>query len=146
MLAPHLLGRNPDPREEIWQDLRREMRAYDHMGHGPIDIALWDLAGRRRNVSVSRAARRLSARGCRPMPAPIMARTNPAASIRRKPSPITRPPAASRGFAGLQDPRLARRRVRARVANVLGVRSAVGDDWPLMLDPASQLRTWADAL
>ena len=54
MLAPHLLGRDPDRREEIWQDLRREVRAYDHMGHGPLDIALWDLAGKRRNVSVTR--------------------------------------------------------------------------------------------
>ena len=59
MLAPHLLGRDPDQREEIWQDLRREVRAYDHMGHGPLDIALWDLAGKRRNVSVATPARRL---------------------------------------------------------------------------------------
>ena len=29
---------------------------------------------------------------------------------------------------------------------MLGVRSAVGDGWPLMLDAASQLRTWRDAL
>ena len=28
----------------------------------------------------------------------------------------------------------------------MGVREAVGDDWPLMIDPASQLRTWRDAL
>ena len=54
MLAPHLLGRDPDAREAIWQDLKRELRAYDHMGHGPLDIALWDLAGRRRAVSVAR--------------------------------------------------------------------------------------------
>jgi len=40
MLAPHLPGRDPDQREGIWQDLRREVRAYDHMGHGPLDIAL----------------------------------------------------------------------------------------------------------
>ena len=54
MLAPHLIGRDPDRREEIWQDLRREIRAYDHMGHGPLDIALWDLAGKRRDVSIGR--------------------------------------------------------------------------------------------
>ena len=51
MLAPHLIGRDPDAREEIWQDLRREVRAYDHMGHGPIDIALWDLQARRLGTS-----------------------------------------------------------------------------------------------
>jgi L-alanine-DL-glutamate epimerase-like enolase superfamily enzyme len=27
MLAPHLLGRDPSHREDIWQDLRREVRA-----------------------------------------------------------------------------------------------------------------------
>ncbi len=53
MLAPHLIGRDPDRREEIWQDLRREIRAYDHMGHGPIDIALWDLQAKRLGTSVS---------------------------------------------------------------------------------------------
>ena len=30
--------------------------------------------------------------------------------------------------------------------NVEGVRDAVGDRWPLMLDPACQLRSWMDAL
>src|SRR3954466_13156273 len=54
MLAPHLPVRDPDQREGIWQDLKREIRAYDHMGHGPLDIALWDLAGKRYGVSVAR--------------------------------------------------------------------------------------------
>ena len=26
--------------------LKRELRAFDHMGHGPLDIALWDLNGK----------------------------------------------------------------------------------------------------
>ncbi len=54
MLAPHLPGRDPDAREAIWQEPKRVVRAYDHMGHGALDIALWDLAGKRRNVSVTR--------------------------------------------------------------------------------------------
>ena len=54
MLAPHLLGRDPDAREVIYDDLKREVRAYDHMGHGPLDIALWDLAGQRLGSSVAR--------------------------------------------------------------------------------------------
>ncbi|MCB0184314.1 MAG: hypothetical protein KDE31_08620, partial [Caldilineaceae bacterium] len=41
MLPPNLLGRDPESREQIYDDLKREVRAYDHMGHGPIDIALW---------------------------------------------------------------------------------------------------------
>ena len=30
------------------------MRAYDHMGHGVLDIALWDLAGKKYNTSVAK--------------------------------------------------------------------------------------------
>ena len=54
MLAPHLLGRDPESREQIYDDLKRELRAYDHMGHGPLDIALWDLAGKKYGAPVAR--------------------------------------------------------------------------------------------
>ena len=37
MLAPNLLGRDPEQRELIYDDLKREVRAYDHMGHGALD-------------------------------------------------------------------------------------------------------------
>jgi L-alanine-DL-glutamate epimerase-like enolase superfamily enzyme len=53
MLAPLLIGRNADQREGIHDDLKREIRQLDHMGHGPLDIALWDLAGRKFGASVS---------------------------------------------------------------------------------------------
>jgi L-alanine-DL-glutamate epimerase-like enolase superfamily enzyme len=53
MLAPHLLGRNAEHREAIYDDLKRELRAYDGMGHGPLDIALWDLFGRKHGLSVA---------------------------------------------------------------------------------------------
>jgi L-alanine-DL-glutamate epimerase-like enolase superfamily enzyme len=53
MLAPHLIGRDPETRELIYDDLKRELRAYDHMGHGPLDIALWDLAGKKYGTSVA---------------------------------------------------------------------------------------------
>ena len=45
MLAPLMVGRNPEHRERIYDDLKREVRAYNHIGHGPLDIALWDLCG-----------------------------------------------------------------------------------------------------
>ena len=60
MLAPYLIGREAEEREGIYDDLKREARQFDHMGHGPIDIALWDLAGKKLGASVSRVARRLS--------------------------------------------------------------------------------------
>ena len=52
-LAPSLLGRDPDHRELIWNEMKRELRQHDGMGIGPIDIALWDLAGKRYGASVS---------------------------------------------------------------------------------------------
>lgn len=54
MLAPNLLGRDPAMREEIYDDFKRLLHHFDHMGHGPIDIALWDLEGKRLGASVAR--------------------------------------------------------------------------------------------
>jgi L-alanine-DL-glutamate epimerase-like enolase superfamily enzyme len=53
MLAPHLLGRNPLERELIYGEFKRALRQYDHMGHGYIDIALWDLFGKQAGLSIS---------------------------------------------------------------------------------------------
>ena len=53
MLAPFMIGRNALAREEIYDDLKREIRQWSGMGHGPLDIALWDLAGKKYNASIS---------------------------------------------------------------------------------------------
>jgi L-alanine-DL-glutamate epimerase-like enolase superfamily enzyme len=145
MLAPHLLGRDPDAREAIWQDLRREVRAYDHMGHGPLDIALWDLAGRRRGVSVSRLLGGFRDR------LPTYASSYHGQD---EPGGLDSPAAFAayavacreQGFAGFKIHGWHDGDVAREAANLLGVRRAVGDGWPLMIDPASQLRTWTDAL
>ncbi|WEK51542.1 MAG: enolase C-terminal domain-like protein [Candidatus Kaistia colombiensis] len=46
LLAPHLVGRDCYEREQIYDEFKRALRQYDHMGHGYIDIALWDLFGK----------------------------------------------------------------------------------------------------
>lgn len=48
-----LIGRDPLNRHAIWNDLRRQLRHTDHNALGAIDNALWDLAGRHFNTSVS---------------------------------------------------------------------------------------------
>lgn len=53
MAAGQLLGRDPLEREGIWQDLWTAFRHTDHLGLGPIDVALWDLAGRHYGASVA---------------------------------------------------------------------------------------------
>src|SRR3954471_7334738 len=94
MLAPHLPGRDPDQREGIWQDLRREVRAYDHMGHGPLDIAFgtWRAGA---VMSPWHAGSAASARGCPPTRAATTARMRAVGSTAPQPLPPTRVPAAS---------------------------------------------------
>ena len=53
MLAPKLLEYNAEERERIYDDFKRELRQFDHMGHGPLDIALWDWAGKKLNCSIA---------------------------------------------------------------------------------------------
>src|ERR1700691_178934 len=53
-LAPHLIGRDALQRELLYDEFKRALRQYDHMGHGHIDIALWDLFGKRVNLPVSK--------------------------------------------------------------------------------------------
>lgn len=48
-----LIGRDPLEREAIWGDLWKAFRTTDHLGVGPIDIALWDLAGKHYGESVA---------------------------------------------------------------------------------------------
>lgn len=145
MLAPHLVGRDPGRREEIWQDLRREVRAYDHMGHGPLDIALWDLTGRQCGMSVKQLLGGFRTR----LPAYASSYHG-----QDEPGGLDTPEAfgeyasacKAQGFAGFKIHGWHDGDVRREVAAIHAVREKVGDDWPLMLDPASQLRTWSDAL
>jgi L-alanine-DL-glutamate epimerase-like enolase superfamily enzyme len=53
MLAPHLLGRDALQRELSYDEFKRALRQYDHMGHGFIDIARWDLFGKRVGLPIS---------------------------------------------------------------------------------------------
>ena len=145
MLAPHLLGRDPDAREAIYDDLKREVRAYDHMGHGALDIALWDLAGQRLGSSVARLLGGFRTR------LPTYASTYHAQDTG---GGLDSPEAFAdyalacqeRGFAGFKIHGWHDGDARREAANALGVRKAVGDGWPLMIDPACELRTWMDAL
>jgi L-alanine-DL-glutamate epimerase-like enolase superfamily enzyme len=145
MLAPHLLGRDPDAREAIWQDLKREVRAYDHMGHGPLDIALWDLAGRRRGVSVVRLLGGFRTR------LPTYASTYHG---QEEPGGLQTPEAFAEyaaacragGFAGFKIHGWHSGDIAREIATIRAARRAVGEGYPLMIDPACELRTWMDAL
>jgi L-alanine-DL-glutamate epimerase-like enolase superfamily enzyme len=145
MLAPHLIGRDPETRELIYDDLKRELRAYDHMGHGPIDIALWDLAGRKYGTPVATLL------GGYRWRLPTYASTYHGQEDQ---GGLDTPEAfadfaehcKALGYAGFKIHGWLDGNVRREVENVLGVRKRVGDGFRLMLDPACQLRTFMDAL
>lgn len=145
MLAPNLLGRDAEQRALIYDDLKREVRAYDHMGHGPLDIALWDLAGKKYGVSV---ARMLGAFRWR---LPTYASTYHAQS---EPGGLDTIEAfceyvqvcKEQGFVGFKIHGWHDGDARKEARNLLAVRQQVGNDFYLMIDPACQLRTWMDAL
>ncbi len=145
MLAPYLLGRDPEERELIYDDLKREVRAYDHMGHGALDIALWDLAGKKHNLPVARMVGGFRKR------LPAYASTYHG---QEEAGGLDTPEAFAdfaqacqeAGFQGFKIHGWHNGDARREVRNLLGVRERVGDEMALMLDPACQLRTFLDAL
>lgn len=145
MLAPNLIGRDPEERELIYDDLKREVRAYDHMGHGPLDIALWDLAGKKYNLSVARMLGAFRKR------LPTYASTYHA---QEEPGGMDTPEAMAdfalackaQGFPGFKIHGWHNGDAKREARTVLLTRERVGDDMRLMVDPACQLRTFLDAL
>ncbi len=145
MLAPHLIGRDPEAREEIYDDLKRELRAYDRMGLGPLDIALWDFAGKKYGTSVSALL------GGFRKTIPAYASTHhgqdggggldsPEAYAE-----FTRH-CQSLGYRALKIHGWHDGNVRREIAAAQAARAAAGDAFDLMNDPGCQLRTWSDAL
>lgn len=145
MLAPHLLGRDPEHRELIYDDLKREIRAYDGMGHGALDIALWDLVGKKYGISVATML------GAYRKSLPTYASTHHGQD---EPGGLDSVEAFAdyavecrdRGFAGFKIHGWHDGNKRREAAVVLAVRKAVGDTMEVMVDPGCELRTWQDAL
>lgn len=52
LVADELLGKNPLARERLWTNCKQALRMYDGVGIGPIDIALWDFAGKVQNAPI----------------------------------------------------------------------------------------------
>ncbi|MCY4429737.1 MAG: hypothetical protein OXC11_05005 [Rhodospirillales bacterium] len=145
MLAPMLIGRDPAHREALHDDMKRELRAYDHMGQGTIDLALWDLAGRQHGMSVAAMLGAFRER------LPTYASTYHGQST---PGGLDTPEAFAdyaaacqeRGFHGFKIHGWNDGDVARESDNLRQVRARVGDGMPIMLDAACELRTWMDAL
>ena len=144
MLAPHLIGRDAESREGLFDEMKRELRQYDHMGHGPIDIALWDLAGRKYGASVSALLGGYRTR------LPAYASTyhgdrNGGLDSKEAFGDFA-VQCLEMGYPAFKIHGWHEGDRREEAKNVLHVRDAVGDRMELMLDCACELRTLADAI
>jgi L-alanine-DL-glutamate epimerase-like enolase superfamily enzyme len=144
MMAPNLIGRDPEQREGIFDDLKREFRQYDHMGHGPIDIALWDLAGRKYGCSVSQLLGGYRKR------LPAYASTYHAdrnGGLDSKQAFLTFAERCFQiGYRAFKVHGWHDGDAREEAENVRFLGERIGDRMTLMIDPACELRTFADAL
>ncbi|MFT4945815.1 MAG: L-alanine-DL-glutamate epimerase-like enolase superfamily enzyme [Natronomonas sp.] len=143
--ADYLVGKNPLRREAHWSEIKRALRKYDRMGIGPIDIALWDYAGKKYDAPIHELLGTYRER------LPTYASTYQGDRSGGLDSPAAFADFAEEclkmGYGGFKihgwdgdwrDPDLLAETVRA-------VGERVGDEMDLMVDPACDLDTWAEA-
>jgi L-alanine-DL-glutamate epimerase-like enolase superfamily enzyme len=147
VVANYLIGRDALKREKHWSEVKRALRKYDRMGMGPMDIALWDLAGKHWGAPIHELLGTYRTR------LPAYASTYEADRNGGLDSPAAYADFAATcrdlGYPGFKlhvwgsD---AWRDTEREVATVHAVGERVGDEMDLMLDPACQYETFADAL
>ena len=148
LFADYLIGKNPLHRERHWSEIKRSLRKYDRMGMGPIDIALWDLAGKYYDAPIHELL------GTYRTEIPAYASTyhgdenggldSPEAFAAFAESCLDMgyPAFKIHGWGGSD----ASRDIEREVATAHAVGERVGDDMDLMYDPACEYETFADAL
>lgn len=146
MIADYLIGKNPLQRESHWSAFRRALRKYDRMGIGPLDIALWDFAGKRFGAPIHELL------GTYRTGFPVYASTYQGDRNGGLDTPSAFADFAEHclelGYGGfkIHDWGGDWTDVDRTVETVRAVGERVGDAMDLMLDPACNPPTWADAL
>lgn len=147
-IAPDLLGTNPLRREYIWDSLRRKLKRTDRLGIGPIDIALWDLAGHYHETPIHELI------GTYRTALPAYASTalgdhtggldspDAYADFAEQCHDIGYPAFKLHGWPATDTPPS----VDMEVELIRTVGERIGDSMQLMYDPVGQLETFADAL
>jgi L-alanine-DL-glutamate epimerase-like enolase superfamily enzyme len=146
--ADFLIGKNPLQREKLWSEVKRALRKYDRMGIGPIDIALWDFAGKYYEAPIHELLGTYRER------LPAYASTYHGDDAGGLDSPEAFADFAEecleRGYGGFKIHGWGggdnARSLDQEVEAVHAVGERVGDDMDLMHDPACELETYADAL
>lgn len=143
-LAHLLIGRDPNTREKIYDDVKRIMRKLGGFGYSPLDIALWDMAGKRFGASITTLL------GGYRETLPTYASTfhgdrNGGLSSKEAFADYAEY-CYELGFRAFKIHGWTVTDRREEAENVRHVASKVGHKMDLMLDPACELRTFADAL
>ena len=148
MFAEYLVGKNPFERERHWSEIKRALRKYDRMGIGPVDIALWDFAGKFYDAPIHELL------GTYRSSIPAYASTyhgdenggldSPEAFADFAESCLERGYRGYKihGWGGSDESRDVDREIE--VVHAVGER--VGDEMDLMFDPACEYETFGDAL
>ncbi len=144
MYVDYLLGRNPLQRELIYNDVKRGLRKLDRMSVGLVDCALWDIAGKFYNAPVWELL------GGYRRTVPAYASTYHGDENGGLDSPEAFGEFAVQckemGYRAFKIHGWSHAPIEREVANVLKVREAVGPKMHLMIDPACEYETVADAL
>jgi L-alanine-DL-glutamate epimerase-like enolase superfamily enzyme len=145
-VADYLVGKNPLDRERHWSEMKRALRKYDRMGIGPIDIALWDLAGKYHDAPIHELL------GTYRTSLPAYASTY-FGSETGLDTPEAYADFAERcldlGYSAFKIHPVggvADRDMELEVETVRAVGERVGEEMDLMLDPVCEYETFADAL
>jgi L-alanine-DL-glutamate epimerase-like enolase superfamily enzyme len=144
MVTHYLLGRNALERELIWNDLKRALRKQDRFGIAPIDVALWDIAGKAAGMPV------YALLGGWRKHLPAYASTYHGDENGGLDSPEAFGDFAFQckemGYPAFKIHGWGNGPIEREIATVLHTRKAVGDGMDLMIDPACEYETWMDAL
>ena len=144
MFAHYLLGKNALERERIYTDVRRALRQVMHLGLAAVDIALWDLAGKVHNASISQLL------GGYKESLPCYASTYHGDENGGLDSPEAYAEFAQQclelGYPAFKIHGWGRAPLAKEIATVHAVGKQVGGKMDLMLDPACEYTTFGEAL
>ncbi len=142
--AHYLIGKSALQREKIWNDLKRALRKNDRFGIGPVDNALWDIAGKAYGAPVYE----LLGGYRRTIPAYASSYHGDDNGGLDSPKAFADFALACRemGYPAFKIHGWGPGPIQREVDTVLALREAVGPAMDLMLDPACEYNTFVDAL
>ena len=144
VVAAYLIGKNPFQRERIYNDLKRGLRHTDRTDISSVDVALWDFAGKAYDAPIHQLL------GGWREKIPAYASTYHGDDNGGLSTPEQFADFAEQcyeiGYRAFKIHGWGNGPMEREVANVIEMGLRVGDRMDLMIDPACEYETWADAL